>query len=41
MTPETFEAWGRDIEYVFRLRAIKWGYAITLALLALVLTQGG
>lgn len=39
MTEATFLAWGQDIEWTFR--KMKWGFAVVLALLALVLTGGG
>lgn len=39
MTDETFLAWAADIEWTFR--KLKWLVAVTAALLALVLTQGG
>ncbi len=38
MTDATFLAWGQDIEWT--LRKLKWAAAITMALLALVLTEG-
>ena len=39
MTETEFLAWGQDIEWTFR--KLKWAVAITMALLALVLTGGG
>lgn len=39
MTEAAFIAWGQDIEWT--LRKTKWGWALVLALLALVLTGGG